>query len=207
MKDLQKLADECKSQLDAIGIDYGNVTFLVNTRAKRRWGLCKVVGVNKYEISISSRLLQDEVADNAAKTTIIHELAHAADGCRNGHKGRWLKIAATIMKSYPEYNIKRCTSFAEKGFDEEYTPTKRLSYTYFYRCLGCGVEAKYKKATKFTRNPNAFYCIKCRGKFVTQAEYDKLTPIQRSAMNKALWKAAPKPLTMAEKRKIYDIKE
>lgn len=206
MKDLQKLADECKAQLDAIGIKYGKVTFVINTRAKKRWGLCRVVGHDTYEISIAERLLQDEVDDNAVKTTIIHELAHAADGCRNGHKGRWLLLVAEIMKRYPEYDIKRCTSLKEKGFNEEYTPVKRLSYSYFYRCLGCGAEAKYKKATKFTKNPNAYICIKCSGKFVTQNEYDKLTPVQRNAMNIALIKAAPKAMTYAQKKKIYDMK-
>ena len=37
MKDLMKLAKECMSELDAIGVKYGNVVeWKVNTRAKSR---------------------------------------------------------------------------------------------------------------------------------------------------------------------------
>lgn len=87
MKDLLKLTAECMAQLNALGIDCGKVTFTVNTRAKKRWGQCRVVGAGSYEISISERLLHDDVDDMAAKNTIMHELAHAADGCRSGHRG------------------------------------------------------------------------------------------------------------------------
>ena len=119
MKDLHKLAYECMSQLDRIGIKYGKVRFTVNTRAKKRWGQCIVRGAGVYDINISARLLADHVDNMAAKNTIMHELIHAADGCRSGHRGRWLAIAAAVMKAYPEYDIKRTTSNAEKGFDEE----------------------------------------------------------------------------------------
>ena len=186
MKDLHKLAYECMSQLDRIGIKYGKVRFTVNTRAKKRWGQCIVRGAGVYDINISARLLADHVDNMAAKNTIMHELIHAADGCRSGHRGRWLAIAAAVMKAYPEYDIKRTASNAEKGFDEEYVPSKRLEYKYFYRCLGCGAEAKYKKAGRFIQNPNAYVCIKCRGKFVTAEEYDSLTPAQRATLNRAL---------------------
>ena len=186
MKDLNKLAAECMSQLDRIGIKYGKVSFSVNTRAKKRWGQCKVIDHGVCDINISSRLLADDIDDMAAKNTIMHELAHAADGCKSGHSGRWLAIAAAIMRAYPEYDIKRTTSNAEKGFDEEYVPTRRLEYKYFYRCLGCGIEAKYKKASKFTKNTDAYVCVKCRGNFVTAEKYESLTPAQRSDLNKKL---------------------
>lgn len=186
VKDLQKLADECMAQLDRIGIKYGRVNFSVNTRAKKRWGQCIVRGYGVYDISVSSRLLADDTDDMAAKNTIMHELIHAADGCRNGHRGRWLTIAAAVMRAYPEYNIKRTSSNAEKGFDEEYVPARRLEYKYFYRCLGCGAEARYKKASKFTKNPNAYVCIKCRGKFVPADVYLSLEPSQRAELNRKL---------------------
>ena len=39
MKDLKKLANQCMAELDAIGVQYGNViSWEVNTRAKNRWG-------------------------------------------------------------------------------------------------------------------------------------------------------------------------
>lgn len=207
MKDLNKLADICKAQLDKIGIKYGNVTFSVNTRAKKRWGQCRVVGADTYEISISERLLDDSLDDIAALNTIMHELAHAADGCKSGHRGRWLKIAAVIMKAYPEYNIKRCSSPEEKGIDEPISaPAKQMQYKYFYCCLACGYEIKYKRSSKFTKNPNAFVCGKCRGRFVTKAVYEFLSPAQRKAVNEALGRSAPKPVSPKEWDKIMNMK-
>ena len=42
MKDLKKLANQCMAELDAIGVQYGNVVLWeVNTRAKNRWGQCR----------------------------------------------------------------------------------------------------------------------------------------------------------------------
>lgn len=39
MRELLNYALECMDDLDAIGIKYGNVeNFIVNTRAKKRWG-------------------------------------------------------------------------------------------------------------------------------------------------------------------------
>ena len=44
MKDLNKLYCECIKELDSIGVKYGNiVSVVVNTRAKKRWGQCKIV--------------------------------------------------------------------------------------------------------------------------------------------------------------------
>ena len=39
MRDLTAYAIECMTELDNIGIEYGNIIeFTVNTRAKKRWG-------------------------------------------------------------------------------------------------------------------------------------------------------------------------
>lgn len=44
MRDLTAYAIECMTELDNIGIEYGNIIeFTVNTRAKKRWGQCKAV--------------------------------------------------------------------------------------------------------------------------------------------------------------------
>ena len=72
MKDLLKLVRECKEELDAIGIEYRTVrNWMVNTRSKRRWGQCKLVSSDVFDINISARLLADQVSDTAAKDTIM----------------------------------------------------------------------------------------------------------------------------------------
>ena len=48
MKDLNKLFDECKAELDSIGIQYGNVVSIeVNYRAKKQCGLCREVRIGR----------------------------------------------------------------------------------------------------------------------------------------------------------------
>ena len=77
MKDLHKLVAECQADLASIDISYGRVkTWVINCRAKARWGLCKKRSDGYFEIEISGALLDDNVSDVAAKNTIIHELSY-----------------------------------------------------------------------------------------------------------------------------------
>lgn len=42
MKEIQKLAAQCMAELASLGIPYGRVKrWVINTRAKARWGLCE----------------------------------------------------------------------------------------------------------------------------------------------------------------------
>lgn len=84
MKDLNKLASECEQDLLSIGIQPGKVNrWIINTRAKCRWGLCKTVQTGLFDISIAARLLQDDIDDQAAKNTILHELLHTVKGAKD----------------------------------------------------------------------------------------------------------------------------
>ena len=117
MKDLEMLASECEADLSSINIQPGEVSqWLINTRAKNRWGQCKRCLPGIFDISISARLLQDSVSDQAAKNTIMHELLHTVKGCY-GHKGKWKDLALTVNRLLPQYTIKRTTSAEEKGLD------------------------------------------------------------------------------------------
>ncbi len=115
MKNFEQLIKECQTDLESIGIKIGNVTkYSINTRAKKRWGQCKQIAEGVFEINISQQLLQDNITDQAAKDTILHELLHTVEGCM-GHKGKWKELAAKVNKELPQYTIKRTTSSAEKG--------------------------------------------------------------------------------------------
>ena len=83
MKDLRQVAKICMQELDALGIEYGNVVrWEVNTRAKKRWGMCsKACG--GFAIQVNGRLLDDDADLNGLKSTIIHELIHTCKGCWN----------------------------------------------------------------------------------------------------------------------------
>ena len=107
MKNLQNLAAACEADLRSIGIRPGRVSaWRVDTRAKSRWGQCRELTPGCFEISIAARLLQDDVSDQAAKDTILHELLHTVRGC-HGHTGRWAELAAQVNRLLPQYTIKR----------------------------------------------------------------------------------------------------
>lgn len=162
MKNLNELANVCMQELDNIGIEYGNVvSWEVNTRAKQRWGQCRHLGGNCHSINISSRLLQDDVADEGAKNTIIHELLHTVKGCNN-HGTEWQRMADKVNKAYG-YNIKRCSSADEKGVpDIEVIPN---AVKHKFICEGCGQVIVRTKESKFTKNYQNYRCGRCKGNF------------------------------------------
>lgn len=156
MKDLKKLANQCMAELDAIGIQYGNViSWEVNTRAKNRWGQCRYIGGRRYSINITNRLLDDNLPDEAAKQTIIHELLHSVNGCMN-HGPNWKRVADKVNRAY-HYNIKRTTSYDEKGVE----PPKPREPKYIVRCPSCGYQWKHYRKCFAVENPMLCTCSKC----------------------------------------------
>ena len=157
MKDLKKLANQCMAELDAIGVQYGNViSWEVNTRAKNRWGQCRYVGNKCYSINITNRLLADNLPDEAAKQTIVHELLHTVNGCMN-HGPNWKREADKVNRAYPHYNIKRTTSYDEKGVE----PPKPREPKYIVRCPSCGHEWKHFRMCGAVEYTNLYTCSKC----------------------------------------------
>lgn len=155
MKNLDALFKECLKEVEAAGIEVGNIISVVpNTKAKDFWGICKhMTNGNIIEISVS--LLQDSVSDIATKNTIIHEILHTVvDGA--GHKGGWKRAAKIINATYPQYNIKRCTPSEEKGIEEHKS-------RYDVICTGCGNVYHYDRAGKVVQNPSHYRCGKCKG--------------------------------------------
>lgn len=158
MKDFQKLIEECLVEVQTAGIKPGPITeWKINTRAKRRWGLCTKKPSGEYVIQIAERLLTDErISELACKNTIIHEILHTCVGCM-GHTGKWKKYA-DIM-NLRGYNIKRVTTGEEKGV-ENYKANRR-PVKYIFVCRNCGVLLHYKRACKFTKYYRNYTCGRC----------------------------------------------
>ena len=125
MKNFEMLQKVCIDEVLAAGIEPGNiVSWVINRRAKTRWGMCTKNLDGTCIIQIAARLIEDErISEQACKETMIHEILHTCKGCK-GHTGLWL-IYANIMNKKYGYNIKRTTSGEEKGV-ENYTASKRL---------------------------------------------------------------------------------
>lgn len=146
-------------KLNNIGIDCGEVTELqVNTRAKRRWGQCKYnTQTGTFFISISSKLLEEDVPDSALYDTLVHEMLHTCEGCLN-HGNEWKELADKVNAVYG-FNIKRTTSAEEKGLTSEvYEP---MPVKYLIKCPNCGHVYKRRKMCYPVKHPEECGCTHC----------------------------------------------
>ena len=161
MKDFEQMIKESLSEVMAVGLKPGKIEkWVINRRAKSRWGLCKKIGINTFEIQIAERLLEDEVSDMACKDTIVHEILHTCRGC-HGHTGLWKTYADLMNRTYG-YSIKRTTSSLEKGLEE--LPTKEMAIKYVFRCKNCGAMLYRKKKSRFTEHYKYYGCGRCGAK-------------------------------------------
>ena len=162
MKDLMTLVEICKTDLDSLEIKYGKINgWSINYRAKCRLGQCKVVSTNTFDINISEAILQDNVDDQIALNTIMHELLHTVKGCFN-HGSKWKMCADLVNTKLPQYNIKRVATRSETNLLTERKPPV---YKYTLRCIKCGQEIKRQKESKVIKNYKRYRCGKCGGKF------------------------------------------
>ena len=162
MKDLQKIFEDCLAELASIGITPEPITDVsVNSRAKKRWGQASRNNARgTWSISISDRLLDDSVPDEAARNTMIHEILHCVDGC-TGHTGKW-KALADICNEKLGTRIRRCSDYSDM------TSCKDVLYPegkYVFRCKKCGQIVTRMKRSKFVDNYTRYACGKCRGRF------------------------------------------
>lgn len=158
-RELVRLYEECKSELDSIGVEYGNVEDLkINTRAESFWGRCRKRPNGTYQIEVTKRLLECE-NDKDIKDTLIHELLHTCKNCMK-HTGEW-KVEAAKVNRLLGYNIKRTSSSSEKGLE----PRQKMEIRYILKCnnQSCGHEYKHSRRTKSVNNPSAYRCVICRG--------------------------------------------
>lgn len=155
MKNLHKLAAECIAELKSIGINPCPViSYSVNTRAVKRWGQCVTHSDGTCDISISHRLLQDDVADQAAKNTIMHELLHSVRGANGGHTGKWAQLASMVNIRLPQYNIERTTNSKVLGLEP-------VAPRYIVECPTCKKQWTRHRMTKFIQSPGRFRCNNC----------------------------------------------
>ncbi len=159
MKDFEALRNECINEVTRLGIKLGQISsWEINTRAKTRWGMCKLSPDGTYTIEIAARLLEDDrISETACKETIIHELLHTCKGCMR-HTGKW-KYYADVVNQVYGYNIKRVTPGQEKGV-ENYEGNQ-MAIKYVFTCGKCGATIYRKRDSRFTRNYKYYGCARC----------------------------------------------
>ena len=155
MKNIEYLKQElevCKQMAKESNIKIGKIYDIkINSRAKKRWGLCSYYS-DGFVIEISSSLLEDNVRREALIDTLMHEVLHTCNGCMN-HGKQWKTYAKIINEKY-NLNIKTTTSAAEKKIDNE-------EYNYIIACPKCGHQWKYIRFTKCVKHPERFIHTGC----------------------------------------------
>lgn len=174
MKNLQKYAQQCISDLNAIGIYPNEIErFSVNTRARNRWGQAQY-REGKYYINISVLLLDEQCPDSALRNTLYHELLHCCNRCMN-HGEEWSRLAQIVSDCYG-LDIKRCASDEEK-LGAEYAnkikaeePLKQKK-EFKIRCTKCGkvVTLRRYRTPKCVMHPQSYTHTNCGGHFENYA--------------------------------------
>lgn len=156
-KRFDRLIKESRQELKDIGIDISNnIRYEIDTRSKRRFGLCE----KKSIIKISDFLF--EFSDNDIKDTIIHEMLHTLKDTK-GHDTKWKWYANKVNKNYPQYNISRLGSIKNLATTEDEL-LKVMNYKYKEVCNGCGNSSYKYKMSDYTRHlleNGGYRCRKC----------------------------------------------
>lgn len=156
MKNLYRAYNDCMRiclDLNIPVADFEDIEVEVNSRAKKRWGLCTRNPNGTFTIQIAESLLKDDVSEEATFNTIIHELLHTCPNCMN-HGAEW-KLWAEIVNRNTKYNIKRTTSCAEKGIE---APAPK----YIVACRTCNHKWHYNRAGSVIQNLSRCKCPYCK---------------------------------------------
>lgn len=153
---LEAVASECMEHLNALGIPYGDVReFTINRRAKSRWGQCQR-RPDGYHININE-VLCDGKHEDGLRGTLFHELIHTCKGCMN-HQAKWKEYADIVSKA-TGLKVTRTNSAADKGFESNVMPGRKVKYQIF--CPNCGLIATRQKRSRIIKMINRCSCTQC----------------------------------------------
>ena len=160
---IKTIYEECRAEQRSVGIPCPeNITTIkINSRAKSRFGSCRVVKslgrIKYYEIELSAELFKS--CDKDIKAVLHHEMIHTCRGCMN-HGARWKEYAARLNARYG-YNIQRTTSYESLGLER---PEKKENVKYIIVCENCGMKIERKRKCRLVTETNNYRCGKCGGK-------------------------------------------
>ncbi len=159
-KELTALTKTIACELKNIGIPISDdiEDIVVNTRAKARFGACKIkknrLGKKTYLIEISSEVLGCETKE--LSSIIAHELIHTCKGCFN-HGNKW-KIFTDNANKKLGLKISRTQKYEDMGLER---PEEKEHIKYVVKCQGCGTEFPRKRMCNLVKNPEKYKCGKC----------------------------------------------
>lgn len=150
MYNLKLEAAAVKSKLESINIPVAsNCKFIVNSRAKRRWGRC-IQNEDDFTIQVSSTLLDERNPKSALHSTIAHELLHTCPDCMN-HGNLWQEYADKVTRILG-ITVKTKMSSAEKNVAYQELPK------YLLKCKKCGHVFGRHRMCDSVKWPMFFHC-------------------------------------------------
>ena len=162
MHNLNQVVADCKQTMDTYQIPYGAMLNVqVSSRMRRTWGSCRKGRDGISTITISNRLLHEDVPLDSLRTTVFHELLHSAPDT-SGHKGAWKQYAEALSR-ITGLNIKRTTSAEEKGISMDENQNPEIKF--MCECRKCGLQIVRYRDCKFAHNSHRYRCGRCGGKF------------------------------------------
>lgn len=182
---LQLLFNECKDELNSIGIDLnskniGEINISVGKRACKRYGCCKQespietskyiekIGRKRYvryalfrkhNIEISKWVMN--LNSDIIKNTIMHEIIHCLPNCSN--HGEEFKNYAKYINFKLGYDISRLGDKKKDLIDSD-IPVEKEKFNYKIECSECGYNFFRKRMN--CNFPRKYRCGKCGGRFM-----------------------------------------
>ncbi len=112
----RRLILSAEGKLDHLSIPYGEIVLWeINTRARKRFGQCKVMRKGCFSINIAAMMFQAE--DRYVEEVILHELLHSCQGCMN-HGKQWRVYAEQVNQAYGT-NISRTSTREQYGLSNK----------------------------------------------------------------------------------------
>lgn len=163
MKDLNATYENCKSLLESMGIECGEITSVtVNPRFTRSLGRChRSRHTNfhpwRYRLEFSPVLMTDACTQKEFENTMLHELLHTVEDCFD-HTGKWKRLAESVNARYG-YHIQRCSDNAAA---QAYHAAHKVN-RYTCVCEKCGHEWHYQRMCNTVKYANRYTHTGCGG--------------------------------------------
>ena len=147
-----------REDMIARGIEVGKVMGVRFTNSLHDFGFCQKIRQGVYVITITDLAMHGDI-----KSTIVHELIHAVNGCYN-HGSKFQTIAKELSKAY---NIELGTTASSK--EMEMTNEYRLSKAkYVIKCTNqnCNCMIFRYRAVGVVKNTDKYKCGECGSNLV-----------------------------------------
>lgn len=142
MHDIQRVYKKARVLFakEGLAVELGNMTVEYRELGASYFGYCEHI-LNHHKIVINTILGDDRNPVEVLEDTIIHEMIHTIDGCRN-HGKKFQRIA----RMFDKYGYDIHTTASESNLVVPLSSAIKKGYV--IKCHGCGCEWTYQRRSK-----------------------------------------------------------